>query len=137
VQELAENTEKIFRVTCRFHCASPVLVPDQAVAAHLFRIAQEAVSNAVRHAKKVRGITLELKAEPGRVVLIVNDDGSGFAPATPPAKGRGMGLRIMQSRAGMIGGTLAIAPGAVGGTCVTLSAPNPVPPQKKSHGRQK
>jgi two-component system CheB/CheR fusion protein len=137
LQELAENTEKIFRVPCRFHCAPPVLVPDQAVATHLFRIAQEAVSNAVRHAKKVRGITLELKAEPGRRVLIVSNDGSGFAPATPPAKGRGMGLRIMQSRAGMIGGTLAIEPGAAGGTRVTVFVPNPAPLQKKSHGRQK
>lgn len=136
LHELAENTEKIFRVHCRFQCAPPVPVPDPAVATHLFRMAQEAVSNAVRHAKKVGRITIELKAEPGRIILSVGDDGRGVPPASTPAKGAGMGLRIMQSRAGMIGGALAIGPNPAGtGTVVTLSAPNPVPPQTKHHGR--
>ena len=136
LQELAENTGKIFRVSCRFHCPAPVLVRDQTVATHLFRIAQEAVSNAVRHAKKVRVITLELKAEPERLILSVANDGAAFTATAASARSRGMGLRIMQSRTGMIGGSLAIGPHpAGGGALVTLSVPHPLPTSKPSHGR--
>lgn len=135
--ELAVNTEKLFRVPCRFHCAREVLVPDQTVATHLFRIAQEAVSNAIRHGKQVRSITLELKDEGGRIVLRVSDDGRGFGPSAPQAQGGGMGLHIMQSRTGMIGGILAVEPNPAGGVVVTVSAPHPHPLQRKPHGRQK
>jgi PAS domain S-box-containing protein len=119
LQELAANTEKIFRVGCRFKCASPVPVKDSAVATHLFRIAQEAVSNAVKHGKATQ-VLIQLHAEPrGKIVLRVNDNGGGFPP-TPPRQ-KGMGLQIMQSRAGMIGGTLAVANHAGGGASIVCS----------------
>ena len=52
LQELAVNTAKIFDVACRFDCDPPVLGAQTiAVATHLFRLAQEAVSNAIKHGK--------------------------------------------------------------------------------------
>ncbi len=121
LQELAINTEKIFRVACRFDCNPPVLVQDYPAATHLFRLAQEAVSNAIKHGKAKR-ILIRLKEERGRLALSIIDNGSGFPTKIP--KSKGMGLRIMQSRAGMIGGTLAIGRNAAGGTSVTVAAPN-------------
>jgi len=119
LQELAGNTEKIFGVACKFKCAPPVLVTDQAVATHLFRIAQESVSNAIKHGKATR-IEIELKEQPrGTVVLTAADNGSGLPPTMPARKG--MGLQIMKSRAGMIGGTLAIENSPSGGVKVVCS----------------
>jgi len=123
LQELALSTEKIFRVTCRFDCDPPVLVSDFPAATHLFRLAQEAVSNALKHGQAKR-ILIRLKVERVQMILSVIDNGSGFPPQRP--KSKGMGLRIMQSRAGMIGGTLAIERNAAGGTSVTVRTPNVV-----------
>jgi signal transduction histidine kinase len=119
LQELAANTEKMFHIRCEVKCDPPVLVPDHAVATHLFRIAQEAVSNAIKHGKAKR-VVIELKS-PGRgkIELVASDDGGGF-PATPPAK-KGMGLQIMRSRASMIGGALATENQPGGGARVICS----------------
>jgi two-component system CheB/CheR fusion protein len=121
LQELALNTEKIFRVACRFDCDPPVLVSDYPAATHLFRLAQEAVSNAIKHGRAKR-ILIRLKQERGRMILSIIDNGMGF-PAQIP-KSKGMGLRIMQSRAGMIGGTLVFGRNATGGASVTVTAPS-------------
>jgi len=120
LHELAVNAEKLFRVKCRFDVGSQVAVPDHAMATHLFRLAQEAVSNAVKHGK-AKNISIHLKADPGRIYLAVNDNGRGM-PAEIP-KSKGMGLRTMQFRAGIIGGTLTIEKNAGGGTSVICSAP--------------
>jgi PAS domain S-box-containing protein len=128
LHELAVNTEKLFNVKCRFDGDLQVVVYNHAAATHLFRLAQEAVSNAIKHGKAKR-ISIHLKADPGRIYLAVNDNGRGFPKKSPASKG--MGLRIMQSRAGMIGGTLTIEQNAGGGTSVICSAPNnSMPPQK-------
>ena len=78
------------------------------------------MSNAIKHGRAKR-ITISLTTQRGRVVVSVSDNGTGL-PAKLP-KQRGMGLRIMQSRAGMIGGTLAIERSAAGGVLVVCSAP--------------
>jgi PAS domain S-box-containing protein len=136
LQELALSTEKIFRVACRFDCDPPVLVSDFPAATHLFRLAQEAVSNAIKHGQAKR-ILIRLKEERGQMMLSVIDNGSGF-PTQPP-KSKGMGLRIMRSRVGMIGGTLAIERNAAGGASVTVRAPNATARQKIKipHARKK
>lgn len=120
LKELASNTEKIFRVACRWICPEPVLVDDQAVATHLFRIAQEAVSNAIKHGK-AKHICLRLDRQGAGLVLRVKDDGRGLIPAAPDAKG--MGLRIMRSRAGLIGGAVTVENVPAGGVEVTCSVP--------------
>ncbi len=130
LHELAVNTEKLFNVKCRFDGDPRVSVHDHAIATHLFRLAQEAVSNAIKHGK-ARRISIHLKAGPGRIHLAVNDNGRGFPRKSP--KSTGMGLRIMQSRMGMIGGTLAIERNAGGGASVICSAPyNSTPPSNHS-----
>jgi two-component system, LuxR family, sensor kinase FixL len=127
LRELGENTEKIFRVACRFECDPPLFIHDAAVASNLFRIAQEAVSNATKHGKAKR-ISITLESERGKILLRIRDNGIGF-PATH-AKSQGMGLRVMQSRAGMIGGTLAVEPATGGGVTVTCAVPLLAPAPK-------
>ena len=120
LNELATNTEKIFRVACRCDFDQPVAIHDHAAATHLFRIAQESVSNAIKHGKASR-VAISLRTERGRVILKISDNGSGFA--RQPANHKGMGLRIMQSRASMIGGTMAIESNGGGGVDVTCAVP--------------
>lgn len=102
LQELSESTEKVFRVKCEFDCPRPVLVSNNTVATHLYRIAQEAMANAIRHGKAKR-LEIQLVESGDKIVLTVRDNGTGFK--TTDASVKGMGLRIMQYRAGMIGGT--------------------------------
>ena len=118
--ELALNTEKMFRVRCDFDCPAVVKFPDHAAATHLFRIAQEAVSNAISHGK-ARHISIQLREDASHLRLRVSDNGVGFPASFSP--GRGMGLRIMQSRIGMVGGTVTIERQPAGGTCVIFMAP--------------
>ena len=118
LQELAAGTSRLFDVECVFHCATPVLIHDNAVATNLYRIAQEAINNALKHGK-ARRIGISLVESPDRVVLAVRDNGSGL-PADA-AHRRGMGLRIMHYRAGMIGGSLAVQRAPDGGTSVICS----------------
>jgi signal transduction histidine kinase len=120
LQELALNTEKMFHVTCVVKCDPPVLIHDHAAATHLYRIAQEAVSNAVKHGK-AKNITISLKKIGDRNVLMVKDNGVGLPKARP--NGKGMGLRIMQYRAGMIGGEAMVERDLNGGTTVICSVP--------------
>ena len=129
-RELADNITKGAKVFCAFECDAPVLIHDAAAANHLYRIAQEAVRNALRHAKPKR-IGISLSERDGRVKLTVEDDGIGL-PETGPA-GSGLGLRIMAHRAAVIGGTFAIEPAPTGGTLVTCSFRKIRPPASKSH----
>ena len=135
LHELATNTEKIFRIQCDCDFAEPVEIHDHAAATHLFRIAQEAVSNAIKHGK-ARRLVISLRKVRGRVVLKVSDNGGGFPRRA--SKNKGMGLRIMQSRAGMIGGTIAIEPNNGGGINVTCAMPQngSISKPKKNHVRK-
>lgn len=101
LRELAENVQSIFQISCTFDCEADVMIRDNTVATHLFRIVQEAVYNAARHATPDE-IRIRLSAGAGRLVLTVTDDGIGL-----PQEGRhtGMGLRIMDFRADMIPGS--------------------------------
>ena len=92
---------------------TPGLVPDNNVATHLFRIAQEAISNAVKHGK-ARTIIVDLHDNGDELFLTIKDDGIGLQRAA--GKPHGMGLRTMDYRARVIGGTLRVHPGAKGGT---------------------
>ncbi len=95
---------------------------DTEAATHLYRIAQEAVNNAIRHGKP-RQIFISLTNRKGVVELTVEDDGTGLPEEWQ--KQRGLGTRIMAHRAGMIGGTFSIEPNPTGGTFVKCSMPTP------------
>jgi two-component system CheB/CheR fusion protein len=129
LQELADSAEKLFRVACRFTCARPVKLDDHNAATHLFRIAQEAVGNAIKHGQPSL-IEIQLTGAADRLVLGVRDNGVGI-PADLAAR-KGMGLRIMQYRAGMINGSLVIQREAEGGTSVVCSVRQPASPPPAS-----
>jgi len=120
LQLLATQTERLFGITCRVTCDIAPPMPGHASATHLYRIAQEAVSNAARHGQ-ARQVVIALSAAPGCTTLTIQDDGTGFQTSTE--KPTGMGLRIMQHRASMIGGFLAIDSDAGSGTRVVCAWP--------------
>lgn len=103
--ELSRTTSNDHGVDCRLLLPEQVLINDSSATVHLFRIAQEAVRNAIRHggAKKIE---IRLTQEPDRVRLSIEDDGSGFDPNA--VAGDGMGLSIMRYRAGMIPASFGI-----------------------------
>jgi len=118
-QGLAARKSKRFKVSCKFECPQAVPLSDVNVATQLYRITQEAVTNAVRHGK-ARHITIRLDHLDQKIVLTVTDDGTGL-PANA-GKGDGMGLRIMAYRAEMIGATFRVEPlSSLSGTCVTCT----------------
>ncbi len=114
LQELAAQTSH--RVPCRLECRRPVPVADSKAALHLYRIAQEAVTNALKHAA-ARHIVIGLRPQRGKIILSVHDDGSGLSKKHPT----GMGLHIMPYRARMIGATLIIRSEPGRGTRVVCS----------------
>jgi PAS domain S-box-containing protein len=111
---LAQRTQEMQGVRCVFECAAPVPVENNAVATHLFRMAQEAIHNAVKHGH-ARHIVVELTDGAG-VSLTIRDDGRGIPPEGQ--RGSGSGLRIMAYRARVIEGRLTITRGENGGTVV-------------------
>ena len=120
LDELARGISREHAVTCRLEVSGQPRVPDPATAAQLFRIAQEAARNAVKHARAAR-ITLLLAGDYHDVWLDVIDDGVGLPPAE--AREGGLGLEIMAHRAASIGGTFAAEKLGGGGTRVTCRVP--------------
>ena len=120
LDELAGQTTDVFHVRCRFLCPKPVLLGDAALAGHLYRIAQEAVNNALKHANP-HTVSISLRSEGDRVMLAVKDDGRGIG-LLPPLR-QGLGLHIMQYRAGLVRGTLTVQSRLKKGTEVICSAP--------------
>ena len=128
--DLVEALEEMVQLQCeaygtnvRFDVirASPLRVATD-TADHLYRIAQEAITNARRHSEAAL-IQVTLDIGPDSVRLEVLDNGTGLPSA--PATASGMGLRIMRYRAGLIGAQLAIGPGDHGGTLVACECPQP------------
>jgi signal transduction histidine kinase len=129
-QELSATITRSGRFRCVFECQKPVLIEDDATATHLYRIAQEAVRNAMQHGKCER-IGITLSEDGGVVKLTVEDDGAGL-PETP-LPGGGLGIRIMAHRASMIGGSFSVEPAPTGGTIVTCSLPKVTRPDKHAN----
>jgi signal transduction histidine kinase len=121
LSELASHFSSRFNVVCRFDFADPVEIQDTVVATHLYRIAQEAVHNAIRHGRAHR-IDIRLSESASMITLAICDDGSGIPVAKPIHQG--MGLRNMKYRASIIGGSLSLDGGDTG-AMVTCSYPQP------------
>jgi signal transduction histidine kinase len=122
LEDLAHRVEQMHGVRCTFRCERRVIPESRAEALHIYRIAQEAVSNALRHANPTR-IGIDLSSADGRRRLTITDDGVGIA--SRPESGRktggigGMGLHIMRYRARMIDAMFDIRPGPTTGTVVS------------------
>lgn len=120
LNELAKRTSKLFRIECRFDCPADVLVQRHGAAIHLYRIAQEALNNAVKHGKPTR-ICIRLEVETPRIVLRVCDNGVGIRRVN--RNGHGMGLQIMRYRADALNGLLSMKKQPRGGTEMFCAVP--------------
>jgi signal transduction histidine kinase len=118
---LAMHARSVYGIKASFSNRWPATLPlDEEAANHLYRIAQEAITNAVKHghAKTVR---LHLGAVHGKVRLSVADDGQGLSANASSASG--MGLRIMRYRARIARGEVRIERGEPSGTRVICECP--------------
>lgn len=122
LKKWALEAKDLFGISLRFYCEHPVLIDDASISTHLYRIAQEAVNNAMRHGPASE-IAITLSAGAGEGTLTIEDDGPGFSATG--ANNSGMGLRIMNYRAGMIGGSIRVQKGELRGTSVACTFPLP------------
>ena len=129
LEELVATTAARQEIPCRFLCPEPVTVADAALATHLYRIAQEALNNALRHSRAAE-IVISLTRAAQEIVLEIRDDGVGFDPESRARSAgtgpdRGFGLEIMSYRAGMFGGTCRASSQEGQGTTVRCTLPVP------------
>ena len=117
--ELVKQSRKAIPLKFGFHHPKPVQVPDPIAANHLFRIAQEAVTNAIKYCEGAK-IRVSLSRNSRELVLAVTDDGKGINPEN----GRcGSGLTIMEYRCNAIGGVFDVSARHPCGTRVTCRVP--------------
>lgn len=115
--ELASNQGDLFRVSCVLDVTGQIPALEKSVALHLYRIAQEAVHNGIKHGKAAV-ISIRLSHENRIMSLMIEDNGVGLPPAAK--RGNGMGLIIMKHRASAIGGSIEFDAGLNGGTMVRV-----------------
>jgi PAS domain S-box-containing protein len=120
LRNLADRTKRVFKVDCRFRGDSTPIADDGVTRIYLYRIAQEAINNAIKHGKAKR-IQIGLETTGESIVLRVDDNGTGLPQKLPPK--HGFGLRIMDYRAATLGGSLTVQRRKRGGTCVLCSIP--------------
>jgi signal transduction histidine kinase len=120
LQQWAGEVEDLFGISCRYVCETAVLIHDAGMATHIYHIAREAVTNAIKHGQ-ARNLLISLDQNNGWGTLVIRDDGTGIKEDR--GNTQGMGLQIMTYRAAMIGGRLEIGPNKDSGTSVTCSFP--------------
>jgi PAS domain S-box-containing protein len=116
----AAEVEDLFNISCCLRMDEPVLIHDANMSTHLYRIAQEAVNNAIKHGQ-AKHITISLFARNGDGTLKIEND--GLRLPEPSTNESGMGMQIMNYRARMIGGSLKVESGAVRGITITCLFP--------------
>ncbi|MEY3121203.1 MAG: hypothetical protein RI993_28 [Pseudomonadota bacterium] len=120
LQALASRMAKTYAITCDFLCEHEIIISDNNLSLNLYRIAQEAANNAIRHGG-TQHLIISLASVEGELRLTICDDGCGFAAVGEKQKmTQGMGIRIMQYRANQLGAKLEILSRAEGGTEVRL-----------------
>jgi PAS domain S-box-containing protein len=121
---LAVRTRELYGLqVCFEDRIAPDFMLDETSASHLYRITQEAVTNAVRHGRAGR-VDIVFATSASTFSLQIADDGQGFARATPSS---GMGLKIMKYRAGMIGARFDIEANKPQGTLIKVISERAVP----------
>jgi PAS domain S-box-containing protein len=119
LQALTDRSRDLYGFAAHFQAEVSEDVPlNEATASHLFRIAQEALTNTARHAHAT-AVAIDLTVTKSRFSLLVTDDGVGVSDAA--RSGSGMGLKIMKYRAGMIGAKIEIGPNDPHGTVVRVT----------------
>jgi two-component system CheB/CheR fusion protein len=120
LRELAARACHNTGIKCHFKCARGIRVPDDATALHLYRVAQEAVTNAVKHSG-AKNVLISLDRNRDNICVTVQDDGKGFVPMRKRQKG--LGLHMMRYRANALGGELKIDRRKSGGMEITCVIP--------------
>jgi PAS domain S-box-containing protein len=121
--ELAENTSTLFNIQCRFDSKGRAPDLDLETATNLYRIAQEAIQNAIKHGK-AKSIEVDLDFSKRDARLTVTDNGGGLPKKSrPAANGNGIGLKIMRHRAELIHGTLTVHSAKSGGARIQCVFP--------------
>ena len=119
LEQLASRVKDLFSVSCQFTCEKSLVVKRPEVAMNIYRIVQEAVTNAIKHGK-ADNISIKLKSNKHRITFTVKDNGTGLSDDHDKTKG--MGLRIMKYRASMLGASLNITANTEdSGTLITCS----------------
>ena len=122
LQELVETTNHLRQVSITFEAAEEIRIGDPGVAMHLYRIGQEALSNAMRHARATH-VAVRLAQTDHTLTMSIADDGCGIS--STPTSSEGMGLRTMRYRARLIGANFDVLTNPSGGTAVRCSIPLP------------
>lgn len=105
LNQLAIQVEKLFDIRCEVFCNADININNSMKIMHLYRIAQESISNAVKHGK-ARSVGITLQKENGTLRLSIEDDGVGFDETR--LKKKGLGIHIMRYRASLLSGRLEI-----------------------------
>ncbi len=129
-KELAINTEKMYNIVCECRWDSSLKIENLNTESHLYRIAQEAIHNALKHGKAKR-IQIIMQKKFDLAVLSIQNDGHAISHIPPSMFG--MGMRTMEYRSKMIGASLTIERAPEGGTAVSLSFP--IPENQAEQGR--
>jgi two-component system, NarL family, sensor kinase len=108
-----------YKIRCDFICRNEVVINNKNVALNLYRIAQEAVNNGIRHGG-AQHLIISLALREGFLRLSICDNGCGFEGVGPKAATPGMGIRIMRYRARQLGATLEFLRRTEGGMEVRL-----------------
>jgi signal transduction histidine kinase len=116
LQVLAENITERFGIDCVFEGEQSLRIPDSVIATQLYRIAQEAVTNSIRHAG-AQQIVIRLAMNRSELSLAISDDGIGFPDRLPRSKG--LGLQLMRHGASLAGASFDVRRNGQHGTIVT------------------
>lgn len=132
LEQLAEQTRALQGMACVFRCDPHLRVRDPLVAINLYRVAQEAVNNAVKYSRASH-LRIDLADIGGQHRLAISDDGIGVDPQRI-WHGQGLGMHSMRYRASLLGGRFAIERNAQGGTTIAITYPAPGEPREQQHG---
>jgi signal transduction histidine kinase len=120
LEELTASATRLLGIRCVYESAGAPLIRDNAVAMHLYRIAQEAINNATKHGGATN-VLVSFIADGKATTLRIADDGAGISKTA--AGSDGMGLGLMHYRARLVGGELSIEEPHAGGTVVSCGIP--------------
>ena len=129
LEQLADNTRSLKGVACVLHADPGVAVDDPLVAMNLYRIAQEAISNAVKHSR-ANQIRIDLVYVNGKCRLSISDDGVGLDPKRIEHS-QGLGMHSLRARASLLRGVFEIEKNQQGGTTVAVIYPDPKGTQRE------
>ena len=131
--ELARQAKQTYDIACDFHASDDADLKHPSATAHLCRIVQEAINNAVRHGG-ARHIDITLAQEQDVLTLRIDDDGSGLPEGTLDDEDEGVGLRSMRYRSRLLGASLRLTNSEEKGARVELTLPLQLLPAREENG---